>query len=69
VSDYQEQLIQARRAALWRECDRVRAERARQGKRPDQAAYSASVLLVVGALVVLAGVGCGVLVAIGRGLP
>lgn len=71
MSDYQDQLIQARRAALWRACDRLRAERraqARQGKRADQVAFSATVVFAVLVLSALLGVGVGAWVAMGGAL-
>lgn len=69
-SNYQDQLIQRRRAALWRACDRLRAERraqARQGKREDQVAFSATVVFAVLVLSALLGVGVGAWVAMGGG--
>lgn len=72
MNDYQDQLTQLRRAALWRACDRLRAERrtqARQGKRHDQVAFSATVVFAVLVLSLLLGVGVGAWAAIQRVLP
>lgn len=68
MNNYQNQLTQRRRAALWREIDRLNL-RQRQGKRPDQIEFSATVVFAVLALSLLAGVGLGCWAAIQRWLP
>lgn len=70
MSDYQDHLAQRRRAALWREVDRLNTQHrrwlsSRQGKRPDQVAFSATVVFAVLVLSLLLGVGLGCWAAIG----